>query len=298
MEETLILLFVFPVIIMCTLLLCSSRSTMPRRLSQLPPSSWRLPLVGNLHQLAGGTLPHRTLAALAAAHGPVMLLHLGQLCAVVVSSAGAAREVMQTKDHVFANRPSLAIPFKLFYGCTDVAFAPHGHYSHRARKASVLHLLSPARVRAYCGVREEELAALIEKVRRRACGIVPLSELLAGFAKDVIGRIVFGASAATCAEGWGAKVDALLEEGNALLGTFPVGDYTPSLAWVGAVDGTDAKVANAFDKIDAVLEEIVDAAERRSGAVDGGEALQQQESTCDVKALQAGLIAHRRRLCT
>ncbi|XP_037427567.1 cytochrome P450 71A1-like [Triticum dicoccoides] len=93
--------------------------------------------------------------------------------------------------------------------------------------------------------------------------VVNLSELLAGFAKDVIGRIVFGASAATRADGWGAKVDALLEEGNALLGTFHVADYFPSLAWVGALDGTDAKVGKAFDRIDAVLEEIVDAAERR-----------------------------------
>uniref|UniRef100_A0ACD5WGP9 Uncharacterized protein n=1 Tax=Avena sativa TaxID=4498 RepID=A0ACD5WGP9_AVESA len=288
MEDTVLLLtlLLIPVIIMCTLLLHSSRSTKsrrPSRVATVPPSPWRLPLVGNLHQLAGGNLPHRTLAALAAAHGPVMLLHLGQVRAVVVSSARAAREVMQTKDHVFATRPSLAIPSKLFYGCTDVAFPPHGPYWLHARKTSVLHLLSPARVRAYRAIREEEVVALVRKVRLRACdgadGVVPVSELLAGFAKDVIGRIVFGASAATRVEGWGGKVDALLEEGNALLGTFHVGDYFPSLAWVAALDGTDAKVAKAFERIDRVLEEIVDAAERRMGVHKGGEALQQQDST-------------------
>jgi cytochrome P450 family 1 subfamily D len=211
-----------------------------------------------------------------------MLLHLGQVRAVVVSSARSAREVIQTKDHVFATRPSLSIPSKLFYGCTDVAFAPHGPYWLRARKTSVLHLLSPARVRAYRAVREEEVAALVQKVLRRARdeggGVVAVSELLVGFAKGVIGRIVFGASAATRAEGWGAKVDALLEEGNALLRMFHVGDYFPSLAWVGAVDGTDAKVSRAFERIDALLEEIVDAAEKRMGVL-GGEALQQDDST-------------------
>jgi len=66
--------------------------------SRLPPSPWRLPVIGNLHQL--GSLPHRSLRALAAAHGPDMLLRLGQAPAVVVSSAGAAREVMQAQDHV------------------------------------------------------------------------------------------------------------------------------------------------------------------------------------------------------
>ncbi|XP_037431833.1 cytochrome P450 71A1-like [Triticum dicoccoides] len=276
--EDAVLLFLLPVatILCCTLLLRAARSHHSK--SAPPPSPWRLPLVGNLHQLAGGRLPHRTLAALAAAHGPVMLLRLGQVPAVVVSSAGAAREVMLAQDHVFATRPSLAIPSKLFYGCTDVAFAPHGPYWLRARKTCVLHLLSPARVRAYRAVREDEVGALLDKVRRQA-RVVPLSELLAVFAKNVIGRIVFGASAATRADGWGAKVDALLEEGNALLGTLHVGDYFPSLAWVGALDGTDTKVGKAFDRIDAVLEEIVDAAESRMGGVHGGDALGRHDST-------------------
>ncbi|XP_040253433.1 cytochrome P450 71A1-like isoform X1 [Aegilops tauschii subsp. strangulata] len=284
--EDAILLFLLPVATTMSILLLlrAARSNPQKRphRSKLatvpPPSPWRLPLVGNLHQLAGGRLPHRALAALAAAHGPVMLLRLGQVPAVVLSSPDAAREVMLAQDHVFATRPSLAIPSKLFYGCTDVAFAPHGPYWLRARKTCVLHLLSPARVRAYRAVREEEVGALLDKVRRQA-RVVPLSELLAGFAKDVIGRIVFGASAATRADGWGAKVDALLEEGNALLGTFHVGDYFPSLAWLGALDGTDAKVGKAFDRIDAVLEEIVDAAERRMGGVHGGEALGRHDST-------------------
>ncbi|CAD6245111.1 unnamed protein product [Miscanthus lutarioriparius] len=145
-----------------------------------PPSPRGLPLIGNLHQL--GSLPHRSLRSLAAAHGPVMLIRLGQVPVVVVSSASAAREVLQAQD-----------------------------------------LLSPPRVRAYRAVREQE-------------------------------------------------VDALLEESNVLLGAFHVGDYIPWLSWVSYVDGTDARVTRAFETIDRILDEIVDAAATRETPLSGEEA--------------------------
>ncbi|XBH70823.1 hypothetical protein VPH35_098406 [Triticum aestivum] len=252
----------------CILLLLVRSITRARKppAHRLPPSPRGLPIVGHLHQL--GALPHRALHALAAAHGPVMLLRLGRVPTLVVSSVDAAREVLQLQDHAFANRPSLAIPRRLLYGCTDIAFAPHGAYWRGVRKIAVLYLLSPARVRAYRGVREEEVAELVRKVERQAHaggGVVRLSELLSGFAKDVNGRIVLGVRASGGA-GWRAKVDALLEEANALLGEFHVGDYIPWLAWVAAVDGTDAKVSRAFERIDRILEEIIVAASAGTGA--------------------------------
>nr|CAD1834353.1 unnamed protein product [Ananas comosus var. bracteatus] len=84
-----------------------------------------LPLIGNLHQL--GALPHRSLRALAAKHGPVMLLHLGRVPAVVISSAPAAQQAMKTNDLAFASRPEARIPNALLYG-GDVAFSPYGEY--------------------------------------------------------------------------------------------------------------------------------------------------------------------------
>nr|CAB3505105.1 unnamed protein product [Digitaria exilis] len=226
----------------------------------LPPSPWKLPLLGHLHHLvfSGGNLPHRSLRALAAAHGPIMLLHLGQVPTIVVSSAASAREVLQAQDHVFASRPSLTVPRRLLYGCTDIAFAPHGPYWRAARKMAVRHLLCPPMVRAHRAVREQEVAALL----RRVVGEQPsvrLSELLNGFAKDVAGRIVLGLRAAGD-DGWRGKVDTLLEESNALLAAFHVGDCVPWLSWVSAVDGTDGRVRRAFERIDRILDEILDTA--------------------------------------
>lgn len=256
------LLAVTVVIISCLVVLhANRRSGGPHR---HPPSPWRLPIVGNLHQL--GRFPHRSLRALAAAHGPVMRINLGRVPAIVVSSADAAREVLQEQDHVFATRPAtLSVPRTLFYGCTDVAFAPNGPHWASVRKLAVNHLLGPSRVRAYRQVREQEVEALLQRVEQNACGsaggVVRLSELLSDFTKDVVGRIVIGTRAAGD-EGWRAKLDALVEESVLMLASFPVGDCIPWLSWVSAVDGTDGRARRAFQSIDRILDEIVDDADR------------------------------------
>jgi len=113
----------------------------PRR----PPSPPGLPLLGHLHLL--GSLPHRALQSLARAHGPVMLLRLGRVPAVVVSSAAGADEVMRARDLAFASRPRSAMADRIMYGRRDVAFAPYGDYWRQARRICVVHLLSARRTR-------------------------------------------------------------------------------------------------------------------------------------------------------
>ncbi|CAM8955165.1 unnamed protein product [Rhodiola kirilowii] len=70
--------------------------------SNLPPGPRPLPIIGNLHLL--GAKPHKSLAKLAQTHGPIMTLKQGQVTAIVISSAPAAKLVLQKHDHLLANR--------------------------------------------------------------------------------------------------------------------------------------------------------------------------------------------------
>ena len=67
----------------------------------LPPFPPKWPVIGNLHHF--GTLPHHSLEELSSKYGPLMLLHLGHVPTIVVSSAEMAREMMKTHDVVFSN---------------------------------------------------------------------------------------------------------------------------------------------------------------------------------------------------
>ncbi|KAJ9564060.1 hypothetical protein OSB04_000026 [Centaurea solstitialis] len=68
----------------------------------LPPGPTPLPIIGSLHLL--GDQPHRSLANLAKTHGPIMFLKLGRITTLIISSADAAKQVLQKQDLVFSNR--------------------------------------------------------------------------------------------------------------------------------------------------------------------------------------------------
>uniref|UniRef100_I1NLI1 Cytochrome P450 n=2 Tax=Oryza glaberrima TaxID=4538 RepID=I1NLI1_ORYGL len=244
----------------------------------LPPSPPGVPLLGHLPLL--GTLPHRKLRSMAEAHGPVMLLRLGRVPAVVASSAAAAEEVMRTRDLAFASRPRVRMAERLFYG-RDMAFAPYGEFWRQARRVTVLHLLSPRRVLSLRGVREQEVAALLDRVRRRCGGggeTVNLSDLLMSYAHGVISRAAFGHGGAHGFDGdeGGEKLRKLFADFEGLLGTMTVGEFVPWLAWVDKLTGLDAKVARTSAAMDGLLERVIaDHRERRRSrgqAVGDGEA--------------------------
>nr|UHB15526.1 cytochrome P450 [Paris polyphylla] len=227
------------------------RRNKPSKKLNLPPSPPKLPLIGNLHQL--GSIPHQTLRTLSNKYGPLMLLYLGRIPTVVISSTAVAEEMTKTHDLVFSSRPSSSIYNRLFYNCQDVGFAPYGEYWRQVRKICVLHLLTLKRVQSFRSVREEEVTIMVEKIRSSsALGPVDMTATLITLTYDIICRVVLGKKYPST----GAR--KMLEEVMVLMGESPVGDFIPGLSWLDRWSGLDARVGKTFSEVDAFLDKVVE----------------------------------------
>ncbi|KAK1363205.1 hypothetical protein POM88_038766 [Heracleum sosnowskyi] len=125
-------------------------------------------------------------------YGPLMLLHLGSVPTLVVSSAEAAQEVMKTHDLAFADRPRSKLNEKLLYNYKDVASAPYGEYWRQMKSICVIQLLSNKRVYDTRKVRENETALLVKKIVESSPSVVDLSDLLMAYTHDIVSLSAFG----------------------------------------------------------------------------------------------------------
>lgn len=117
------------------------------QLSRLPSPPNRLPVIGHMHLM--GALPHVSLAALAAKHGPdLMLLRLGAVPTLVASSPRAAEAILRTHDLVFASRPRSMVADIIVYGQSDSCYGPYGDHFRKVRKLITVHLLSSKKVQS------------------------------------------------------------------------------------------------------------------------------------------------------
>uniref|UniRef100_J3LVF7 Cytochrome P450 n=1 Tax=Oryza brachyantha TaxID=4533 RepID=J3LVF7_ORYBR len=130
-----------------TLVVKLKKATNPRQNGgvNLPPGPWGLPVIGSIHCLLGSLPHHVTMRNLALRYGPVMLLRLGHVQTLVLSSPEAAREAMKTHDVAFATRAVTPTASILTYGARDIVFAPFGKHLRELRKLCTLELLSPKR---------------------------------------------------------------------------------------------------------------------------------------------------------
>ncbi|KAL4193283.1 hypothetical protein AMTRI_Chr06g176100 [Amborella trichopoda] len=119
-----------------------------------------LKLIRSLHRL--GSAPHLLLAELARQHGPIIYVRLGELPTCVLSSAEMAKEALKMHDAALASRRTLCATQQLFYGSTDIAFAPYGPYW---RQICILELFSTKRVQSFRSMREQEAAHLVSSIR-------------------------------------------------------------------------------------------------------------------------------------
>ncbi|RDX68021.1 Cytochrome P450 71D8, partial [Mucuna pruriens] len=250
----------------------------PNVAHKLPPGPKKLPLIGNLHQLAlAGSLPHHTLRDLAHKYGPLMHLQLGQISAVVATSPKMAMEIMKRHDVAFVQRPQLLSAEILSYGGIDIAFSPYGDYWRQMRKICVSELLSTKRVQSFSFIREDETAKLIESIRTLAGSPINLTNRIFSLVSASVSRAAFGSKSMDQAE-----FVSLIQKVIASAGGFDLADLFPSIKSIHFLTGKKAKLEKLQKQVDKVLENIVKEHQEKHKRTKEGRVEIQDEDLVDV----------------
>ncbi|XP_027070717.2 cytochrome P450 71D7-like [Coffea arabica] len=230
------------------------RRKRPKAAQKLPPSPWKLPLVGHMHHLLGSA-PHRALAKLAQKHGPLMHLQLGEISSVVVSSPRLAREIMKTHDLAFADRSELLATKIVCYNNTNIAGSPYGAYWRQMRKICNMELLGAEKVRSFGSIRQDEALHLISSISAAAKAGVPinLTRKLSTYTSSMVFRAAFGKA---CRHHKDTFLQ-VLKEALPLVSSFGVSDLFPSYKILHSFSWVMDKFAKVHQKIDVIFDNII-----------------------------------------
>ncbi|KAF8675470.1 hypothetical protein HU200_047842 [Digitaria exilis] len=209
--------------------------------AQLPPGPWKLPVIGSMHHLVN-VLPHLKLRDLAAVHGPLMMLRLGQTPLVVASSKETARAVLKTHDTNFATRPKLLAGEILRQLCSA-------------------EILSPKRVLSFRHIREDEVSAAISVALKleeiRAVGPsapVNLTVMFQSLTNSIVSRAAFGKKRKNAPE-----FMAAIKAGVGLSSGFNIPDLFPTWTTLLAkVTGMKRSLQDIHRTVDSILQETID----------------------------------------
>lgn len=251
----------------------ASAETLPKR---LPPGPMKLPIIGNLHNLAGGQ-PHHVLAELAKEYGPLMHLQLGEISAVVVSNPRMAQEVMKTHDLIFAQRPEILASKIVTYGGLDIAFSPLGDYWKQMKRLSLTELLGPKRVASFSSLREDEVSKLIDSVERSAGRVINFSEKIFHLTNVITCKAAFGDE---CNDQ--DTVIALTKEATQLAGGFGIADLYPSVEFLHVISGVKGKLERLRDELGRVFGNIIDEHKKKLMSKSSSELESEKEDLVDV----------------
>ncbi|URE12929.1 cytochrome P450 [Musa troglodytarum] len=255
--------FLFSTLLFLFLLQLLKKNSSSRRASaRLPPGPSNLPIIGSLHHLLGA-LPHHCFAALSKKFGPVMLLKLGEVPTLVVSSPDAAAEIMKTHDISFASRPTNLTLQSFTYGDTGIGFASYGSRWRELRKMSILQLLSAKRVQSFRFIREEEVLNLVQSILllSNTGSAVNLSRKFVLLSNDIAARSIIGSKCK-----YQKEFLRILTQALEAAGGFSLADLFPAWPIIKVLSGMSSKLQRLHQEIDAILNSIIQEHKERKSA--------------------------------
>ncbi|KAI9116798.1 hypothetical protein K1719_012164 [Acacia pycnantha] len=218
----------------------NSKKTLP-----LPPGPWKLPLIGNMHQIVG-SLPHHSLRNLANKYGPLMHLQLGETSNVIVSSLEIAKEIFRAD--ILAAKITMD-------NNIDIGFSRHiGNHWRNLRKICTLELLTARRVRSLRFIREEGVCALVKDVLSSTGSTINVSEKILSTISSIVARAAFGGkSGSGDQEAFLSIMDDIVKT----LGGFSIADLFPSIQALQVITRMKAKRERLHKLSDQILENII-----------------------------------------
>ncbi|PKA62976.1 Premnaspirodiene oxygenase [Apostasia shenzhenica] len=217
------------------------------------PGPWSLPIIGNIHKVLGPLPPHHYLRQLSSLYGPVMLLKLGEINTLIISSAEGAREIMKTHDLDFASRPATAATNSIFYDGNDIIFGRYGEFWRQMRRICMNELLCAKQVRCFQTVREEEISHLLQSISVTAGEVVDLSSKFATLSNNIVARTVIGG---TCKEQ--PLFQLALDEAVHYVSGFTICNLFPSIpSFINRIAGWQKKLDRCAQKLDRIAEKIL-----------------------------------------
>ncbi|GAA0142517.1 oxygenase [Lithospermum erythrorhizon] len=243
---------------------------------KFPPSPPSLPIIGNYHQL--GKLPHQSLHKLSQKYGQVMLLNLGSIPTIVISSPGLTKQILKTHDLDFCSRPESQGPRKMTYNLLAVAFAPYNDEWKERRKILSFQILNSKRSNSLLkSKRVEVVKKLIESLSLQASekNTINLDRKMFHVLGEITTCVAFGKCYTEYQfKGGSQELKGILGEMSNNLLSFSAEDYLPSILGriIDTISGQRRKLHNCYAKIDAYFEttlrEHLHKHERTKGEVD------------------------------
>ncbi|KAI4381164.1 hypothetical protein MLD38_007268 [Melastoma candidum] len=221
--------YAFSVVVMIIVLFFSLHHLvrlLNHRLRHLPPGPLPLPMIGNLHQLTH--LPHQQLRNLSRTYGPIMLIYLGNVPTVVVSSPRAAELFLKTHDAVFSSRPRFGILKLIPQWQNSMLLSPSNSYWRHMRRLCTQELLTDAKVKELGKSRQEVLMKMVDGLRRwekdNNIHAKDITRVLADSMEELVCHLVM-----RCDDGKrkGFELGETARDMLHLVGTFNIGDYIP-----------------------------------------------------------------------
>ena len=223
----------------------------------LPPGPKPWPIIGNVLEL--GPKPHRSFASLAKVHGPLMLLRLGSVTTVIVSSASVAKEMFLKNDQTLSSNRN--IPNSVTAGDhhkLTMSWLPVSPKWRSFRKITTFHLLSPQRLDACSSLRQAKVQQLYKYVLEcsRTGLAVDIGKAAFTTSLNLLSKLFFSLELAHHSSSKSQEIKDLIWNIMEDIGKPNISDYFPCLKCFDP-SGIRRRLASNFEKLIEVFQGII-----------------------------------------